>query len=124
MRHFGAGFWSGFFIGVFCVIGCASSPIFPWHYYAPSLPSSCYDQGQLLGKLGSGGWPDLSMDECKPDPAPTPGQPQPSASPIQLKCMVMLVDDFYSLQADDEKCHSDLDSCQNPQPSGSKASLL
>lgn len=116
MKNYFAGFLPGFIIGIFTMIGCASSPIFPWNYYNVQMPDGCYDQGKLLGKLGSDGWPDLNLDACKPDPDPTPGGPSPAPSPIKLKCMTMLADDFFSLQADDEKCHSDLDACQHPAP--------
>lgn len=97
------------------MVGCATA--FPYRYYATSMPPSCYDLGQLLGKTGSGGWPDASLDQCKPDPDLPPGSPSGAPQPVKLKCMTMLVDDFYSLKADDEKCHADLQICQQgPQP--------
>lgn len=90
-------FW---FLGVFTIVGCASAWKFPYPYYAEQMEPSCYDAGQLLGKSGSQGWPDLSLKECKPD------------EQIKLKCMVVKVDDFYSMKSDDEKTHAALDSCQ------------
>lgn len=112
------GYSIGILMGIVTVVGCASTG-FPWLYYNAQMPESCYDQGKLLGKTGSGGWPDLSLSECKPDPvpsgSPTPGRP----SPVLLKCMTMKADDFYSLRADDEKCHADLQICQQgPMPTG------
>lgn len=128
MRSYGAGFWSGFVIGVICVVGCASS--FPWRYYGAHLHSRpiveadlgkdlaglAYAEGVLYGKLGKDGWPDRPLEDCKPDPDPVPGGPSPVASPVKLKCVTLMVDDMYSLKADDQKCHSDLDACQKPQP--------
>lgn len=131
MRAYGAGFWSGFFIGAFAVVGCAST--FPWRYYGAHLHSRpiieqdvgkdladlAYAEGVLYGKTGSNGWPDLPLNDCKPDPDPSPGAPSPGPSPIKLRCITLMDSDFYSLKADDEKCHSDLDACQHPTPSGS-----
>lgn len=102
-------------LGVLTIIGCATA--FPYRYYAAEMPDTCYDQGKLLGKSGKAGWPDLSLKECKPDPTPTtspiPGDPKP----VRLRCMTLMIDDWYSLKADDEKCHSDLDAClKGPKP--------
>lgn len=109
------GYPIGLFAGLLTVFGCATT--FPWRYYGVQMPDSCYDQGRLLGKAGKNGWSDLTLDQCKPDPDPVtppkPGDPKP----VKLKCMTILVDEFYSLKADDEKCHSALDSCQRgPKP--------
>ena len=93
-------FFCGYIIGIISIVGCAS--VFPWRYYAPQMPDACYDQGKLLGKNTGDGWPDLALDQCKPD------------SQIKLKCMVVLVDDFYAMKSDDEKCHADLQACQKP----------
>ena len=72
------------------------------------MPEECYDKGQLLGKQGKEGWPDEPLAQCKPDET------------VKLKCMTVKVDDFYSIKADNIKCHQDLISCQQgplPKPS-------
>lgn len=102
-------------LGILTIVGCATT--FPWRYYATEMDDTCYDHGKLLGKPGKGGWPDLSLNQCKPDPTPTATPPAGAPKPIKLKCMTLLVDDWYSLKADDEKCHSDLVACQQgPKP--------
>lgn len=99
-------FLQGFILGtVLVVVGCAAS--FPFRYYSTSMPSSCYDQGTLLGKTGSSGWQDLPLDNCKPDPKP---------SGIALKCLTMLAPDYYSMKADYLKCQNDLIKCQGGNP--------
>lgn len=95
-------FFTGYLIGVFTIIGCAS--VFPYKYYTPSMPDTCYDQGSLLGKLGDKGWPDLPLDECKPDAV------------VKAKCIVVIEQDFFALQGAYEKCQSDLTSCQHGPP--------
>jgi hypothetical protein len=92
------GFFPGFILGLLTVAGCAS--VFPYKHYGMDIPSECYDKGSLLGKLGKDGWPDLPMTECKPDLA------------NKMKCQVMIESEFNSLKADDEKCHADLQKCQ------------
>jgi hypothetical protein len=95
---------------VIVLAGCAS---FPWRYYATQMPGECYDKGTLLGKSGSDGWPDRKLSECKPDPDLAPGQPAGK----KLKCITLFDEDFYSLKADNEKCHKDLAICQaGPKP--------
>lgn len=125
-----AGYLSCYALGLFTAVGCASS--FPWRYYGAHLHSRpiieadvgkdladlAYAEGTLYGVLGKDGWPDRPLEDCKPDPDPSPNGPAPSASPIKLKCMTLFIDDWYSLKADDEKCHSDLDACQKPKPKG------
>lgn len=106
---FSRGYPIGVLLGVLTVIACAST--FPWPYYATKMPDSCYDQGSLLGKQGS--WPDLPLADCKPDPQPSPST---SSAPTMLKCITVKIDDFYSIKADDEKCHSDLKMCQAGKP--------
>lgn len=106
-------FIGGYGLGLLTISACATA--FPWKYYATDMPTSCYDQGKLLGKSGTGGWPDLTLDQCKPDPEPSPGS-SPITQPVELKCMTMLVADFTELKADDEKCHADLNSCQHGAP--------
>lgn len=129
MRTFRSGVLIGFLAAVVGLIGCATA--FPYRYYAEHFQSRAivqadvgkdladlvYQEGILWGKSGSGGWPDVPLNDCKPDPDPTPGTPSPVPSPIKLKCITMFDGDFYSLKADDEKCHSDLDACQHPKPS-------
>lgn len=88
----------GFALGVTMMVGCSAT--FPYQYYATSMPEECYDKGNLLGKLGKDGWKDQPMTECKP------------GASKKLKCITMFDGDFYSLKADDLKCHSDLQSCQ------------
>lgn len=109
------GFSLGLLMGLLTVVGCASAG-FPWRYYNTNMPDSCYDQGKLLGKEGKDGWQDLTLDQCKPDPDPSPGA-SPGPAPVKLKCITVLVDDFYSIKADDLKCHQALQDCQNPPPS-------
>lgn len=105
------GFTVGILLGLITVVGCASS--FAYKYYATAMPNSCYEEGTLLGKSGNGGWSDLPLKECEPDPKPSPGAPSGKA----LKCITMLDTDFYELKADDQKCHADLNACQKgPQP--------
>lgn len=105
---------AGYVLGVVTVVGCAN---FPYHYFSTKMPADCYDKGTLLGKADLGGWPDESLSECKPDAEPAPGtSPSPGPAPILLKCMTMKAPEFYSLKADDEKCHSDLDICQAGKP--------
>lgn len=117
------GFLPGFILGLLTIAGCAT--VFPWRYYNSNIPERkiteqdvgkslsdlAYDEGILLGKSGSGGWPDAPLNQCKPDPLPSPGA-SPSPVPDELKCVTVLVDDFYSLKADDEKCHANLQTCQ------------
>jgi hypothetical protein len=106
-------FMGGWGMGLLTAFGCASSPTFPWKFYTPSMPPTCYDEGQLLGKLGSDGWPDLSLDECKPDPMPSPGaSPNPGPSPVLDRCMIMNTQDFYAMQAAYLTCQNDLIACQ------------
>lgn len=109
--------FAGFVLGMVTVAGCATTGSFPWPYYSTQMPGECYQQGTLLGKSGADGWPDLPLSECEPDPLPSPGaSPSPGPSPVLLKCMTVKVDDFYSIQADDEKCHADLIACQQGAP--------
>lgn len=104
-------FLLGYALGLITLAGCATA--FPWHYFASQMPDSCYEQGKLLGKEGKDGWPDLPLTSCKPDP----DSADPKIKPVKLKCITVLVDDFYSLKADDEKCHADLQACQKgPRP--------
>lgn len=91
-------------LGVITMVGCAS---FPWRYYGTQMDDTCYDKGNLLGKQGKQGWPNLPLAECKPDVS------------IKLKCITVPIDDFYSFKADDEKCHSDLNSCEKNCKAGS-----
>jgi len=111
--------WHFFILGVVLGIGtifsCATTG-FVWPYYATQMPSTCYDQGTLLGPVSST-WPDLPLNTCKPDPEPTPGTPTPMPSPVRLKCITLKVDHFYAAKADNEKCHADLISCQKSCPS-------
>lgn len=110
--------WHSFILGSVLTFGtlfsCATTGAWIWPYYATQMPSSCYDQGTLMGPA-SGAWPDLALDTCKPDPIPS-GSPSPGPSPVLLKCMTVKVDDFYAAKADDEKCHSDLIACQKACP--------
>jgi hypothetical protein len=101
---------------VVVLIGCAST--FPYKYYATSMPGGCYDEGTLLGVSGSSGWPDVALDECKPDPAPSPGA---STTPVLLKCITMMAPDFYASKAAYLKCQNDLKVCQTgPSPTGGR----
>jgi hypothetical protein len=93
------GYIHGFLLGLCCVIGCASIP-FSWNYYNTQMSDACYDNGKLLGKVGAGGWPDLSLDQCKPD------------SIDKFKCVTLLRVDWDSLKADNMKCHQDLQDCE------------
>lgn len=115
MRNPKTAFVSGFFLAILSVVSCATTGTWPWPFYAPSMPVECYDKGQLLGKLGSDGWPDQAMELCKPDPDPDPDPsitPTPGPTPVKLKCIVTKIDDFYSAKAAYEKCESDLVACQ------------
>jgi hypothetical protein len=103
------GIMTGYLLGVFTIVGCASTGVFPWRYYGTQMDAECYDNGTLLGKAGKYGWPDKSLDECKPDPSPSPGA---STKPTLLKCITLDVNDFYSLKADYLQCQSDLNNCQ------------
>jgi hypothetical protein len=51
-------------INLLCFSGCAA--IVYKYYTLDQIPDGCYMGGKLLGKLGSGGWPDLSFSDCKP----------------------------------------------------------
>ena len=110
-------FWIGCLVLVFSVASCATA--FQWKYYNSSIPSRIitqadvgrslsdivYEEGIMLGKLNPNGWPDLPLSECKPDSA------------IKMKCVSMIENDFFDLKDDNEKCHSDLISCQKgPMP--------
>jgi hypothetical protein len=108
MKHYTAGFFPGFVIGVLTAFGCASTWVFPYRNYALDQPTDCFDQAKLLGKLGTGGWPDLPGDTCKPAPSPSPGQPEGNEMP----CSIVMTSDWYILKADSEKCHNDLQNCQ------------
>lgn len=101
-RNYTSGILTGLLIAAVMLVGCAT--VFPWPYYGPSMPDSCYDQGTLLGKTGSDGWKDLPLSECKPD------------AKVKIKCITQKIDDFYSLKADDMKCHKDLQICQKGNP--------
>jgi hypothetical protein len=68
------------------------------------LSDLCYDEGKLLGKQGSDGWPDLPLDECKPDQA------------IAGKCVVQTTDVYRALEKDDEDCHIQLSDCEKGKP--------
>lgn len=70
-----------------------------------SLADLAYSEGMLLGKLGSDGWPDLPLSDCKPD------------ATNKMKCATMMLPEFYRLKDDDEKCHERLQACENPPPS-------
>lgn len=127
--HYGRAVASGFLLGVFTIVGCASAFQFHWPYYNAKLPAReitqadigkdlgglCYDEGILLGKLGADGWPDLPFAECKPDPIPSPGV-SPAPSPVLMKCGTFRLSDVHAVIADDEKCHSDLSACQQGPP--------
>lgn len=85
------------------------------------MSDACYDSGKLLGKLGTDGWPDVSLDQCKPDPVPSPNpdpKGSPAPAPVLFKCVTLIRADWDSLKADDLKCHQDLQICQKgPAPS-------
>lgn len=120
-------FIAGFLFGLLTLLGCATTVMFPYKYYAAHIPDRtiteadvgksladlAYAEGILWGKAGSEGWSDLALNECKPDPIPSPdASPTPGPSPKLMKCTTMLNDEFYALKADDEKCHVDLQICQ------------
>lgn len=120
-------FMVGFIFGMLALLGCATVS-FPFKYYAAHLPDRkiteadvgkslaeiAYAEGLLFGKEGQDGWPDLALNECKPDPMPSPGaSPNPGPSPKLLKCMTMMEGEFYQLKGDNEKCHADLQICQH-----------
>lgn len=101
MRHYLntllRGYFHGLVLSCLMVVGCAST--MPYKYYATSMPDSCYDSGKLLGS-GDKTWPDIDLKECKP------------GAQFKMKCVTMLIDDFYLLKADYLKCHKDLQTCQ------------
>lgn len=103
-------FFSGAIIATFTLIGCASTPTFPWLYYNAQMPSECYQNGTLLGN-GTSDWPDLPLTTCEPDPIPSPASSS-GPQPILLKCITVKVDDFYAIKQDDLNCHSDLQAAQ------------
>ena len=128
MKTFRSGILVGFFTALILVLGCATQ--FPYRFYNAQIKSRAiteadvgkdlatlaYQEGVLLGKLGSDGWPDRPFADCQPDPIPSPGA-SPAPSPNLMKCTTLATPEFYSLKADDEKCHSDLDVCQHQPPS-------
>ena len=54
----------GMLMGLMLVFGCAG--VVYKYYTLDQIPDGCYQGGKLLGKLGTGGWPDLSFQDCKP----------------------------------------------------------
>lgn len=99
---------AGYLLGIATIVGCASADLFPWPYYKAEMPDSCYDQGKLIARKG---FQNLDLKECKPDAAPSPG-PIPTLQPVRIRCITVMYDDFYTIKADNEKCHNDLAACQ------------
>src|SRR5215469_14150950 len=99
MRPFTKGLWSGFIFALVLAAGCAATT---WRYYGEQLPGRtivqadvgeklsdlCYNEGRLLGKEGSDGWPDLPLTECKPDTA------------LAGKCVVQMTETYRALKKD------------------------
>jgi hypothetical protein len=94
-------FTLGFLAGASLIYACAGAiGYFPYRYYALSLSEDCYEKGMLSGKPGKEGWPDLPLNNCKPD------------SGNLLKCLLMTDSDFYAAKTDFLKCEQDLSNCQ------------
>lgn len=91
-----------YLLGVISMSACASVS---YRYYTLNLPVECYDKGQLFGKLGKDGWPDLPLKTCEPDAV------------NQGKCVAMLTPEYISMRKDLEECHVALDQCQRHPPS-------
>lgn len=85
-------------IAILSVFGCAS--IVNYHYYGLQLPAECYEQGELLGKVGHSGWPDLPLAQCEPDAG------------TQGKCVIELSADHFAKEAALLQCQSDLKDCE------------
>lgn len=95
------GFFSGFFLGVLAITGCAAVT---YKYYGVSMPDECYSKGMLLGKLGKGGWPDLPMTTCQPD------------AQVKGKCWVQTTEDFFQKDQALSICMQQLQDCQHGAP--------
>lgn len=98
------GYMTGIFCGIVTLYSCAATV--NYKYYTPSMPDDCYDHGQLLGKLGNDGWPDLPLSECKPDDTPNG----------KAKCAVQLLDDYFKKDIALKTCEQKLSDCQGGPP--------
>lgn len=97
-------FICGFLLATFCWLGCAS--VQTYRYYGMEITPECYDKGQMLGKMGKDGWPDMPLKECAPDAAG------------KHNCVLELRADHFNKQRDLNNCQSDLIACQKACPNG------
>lgn len=81
-----------------CLSACASAV--QYRYYGMSIPPESFDRGDLLGRQGSDGWPDMAFSICKPD------------QQVRGKCVVMQTAEFFSMKRELEQLRRDLDACQ------------
>ena len=91
-----------FVLGMFMMIACAAVE-YPYYGFS-QIPDDCWTKGKLLGRLGSGGWPDLDFSNCKPD-ASKPG-----------KCWVQESSVFFAKETALQECQQALSDCQKGNP--------
>lgn len=89
-----------YILGLLSLGACATTS---YRYYGLTLENNCYQQGTLLGKQASNGWPDIPLETCKPDAA------------SNGKCIIQLTDEFFRKDADLKNCVAALDTCQRGQ---------
>lgn len=94
-------FIAGYVLGLMSVVACAGVT---YKYYGISLPDECYDKGNLLGKLGNAGWPDLPLSQCRPDDV------------VKGKCVVQIQDEYFKMKTELEQCRQALSDCQSGPP--------
>jgi len=83
------------------LFACAGGTVY--RYYTPQLDETCYTKGQILGKLGKDGWPDLPMTDCQ-------------AAPGKAKCVIQKIPDFVSKDTELLLCRQQLQDCQKGLP--------
>ncbi len=93
--------WCAF--NLLLVLGACGAGVV-YRYYGADLPAECYAKGQLLGKQGKDGWPDLPLAVCQPD-AVSKG-----------KCAVQLRQDFFNKDRELNLCRQQLQDCQKGPP--------
>ncbi len=97
-------FIAGYLLGILSMAACAAVE---YRRYGLILPAECYDRGTLLGRQGSGGWPDIPFTQCKPDEV------------VRGKCVIELQDDFFAKDAELRQCRQALKDCETGDiPSG------
>lgn len=86
-------------LNLICMSGCGAAAIYKY-YTLDGVPDGCYKSGQLLGKLGSDGWPDVPFLGCEP------------TATNKAPCVVQFLTDYIAKDTELLNCRQQLSDLQ------------